>query len=494
MKAMRWMPDPRSKDLTSKVIAPATAIPVAVPAALPEPMLAGDPLVLLAALLQTTPPSWWSWWILPVAALAILSATVGVLLLRSRRIEQERRRIAEELQASESRLSEIVEHTSNVFYSHTVDHELTYVSPTVKDVLGVPAAQVPYRWTEFATDHPVNEEAMRSTLRAIETGERQPPFELQLRHENGSPVWVRATESPLVKDGKVIGIVGSLTDITETRNAEENQERLEAQLEQARRIEAVGRLAGGIAHDFNNLLTAILGHVDLVALELEDDDPLRHELEEVSRACDRGASLVRQLLAIGRRQVSSPSTLDVNAVIEERLRMFQRVAGAHIDFEADLEPGVLNAILDESQLDQILLNLVLNARDAMPEGGRLTVATRWVALDAAPAEWDASSEGFSPGRFVLLEVTDTGVGMPPEVEARIFEPFFTTKEVGSGTGLGLSTVYGIVRQNRGHVEVRTAPGEGTRFRIWLPAEGVRSDRGPQEGERVDAVETTTPDP
>ena len=419
---------------------------------------------------EVTPAFWQTWWFMLLVTLLVVGLAWLLPWARSRRIAAERERVIQELRATEARLQEIVEHTSNVFYAHTPEHEITYVSPTAEDVLGIPASEVPERWTQLVTDHPVNEVGMRHTERALETGEQQPPYELHLRHGAGHPVWVRVFESPVVRNGQVTGIVGSLTDITETKRAEEEQERLEAQLEQARRMEAVGRLAGGIAHDFNNLLTAIMGHVNLMALDLEEDDPHRNDLDEIGEACDRAASLVAQLLAIGRRQVSRPSALDVNRVIDDRVRMFRRVVGDAIEIETELEPGEVLAVLDESQLDQILLNLVVNARDAMPEGGRLVIGTGVQELDEPPAGWNLEDEAFRPGPYLHLDLTDSGVGMTPEVEARIFEPFFTTKELGEGSGLGLSTVYGIVRQNHGHVEVRTTPGVGTRFRIWLPVE------------------------
>ena len=260
-------------------------------------------------------------------------------------------------------------------------------------------------------------------------------------------------------------------DITERRRAEEGMRALEAQLRQAQKMEAVGQLAGGIAHDFNNLLTAIKGyaHVGLLGLDEASAEPgsgegaaavasVRSDLREIAAAADRAASLTAQLLAFSRRQVLQPVTLDLNARATAMEGMVRRLIGEHIDVRLDLRahPGHVRA--DPSQVEQVLLNLVLNARDAMPGGGRLTIGTA-----------DESPEAASAGDYVALVVRDTGVGMDEATMTRVFEPFFTTKEVGKGTGLGLSTVYGIVKQSGGDVRLESAPGRGTAVTVFLPA-------------------------
>ncbi len=243
---------------------------------------------------------------------------------------------------------------------------------------------------------------------------------------------------------------------------------LEAQFHQAQKMEAVGRLAGGIAHDFNNLLTAILGYADLLAGDLSPTDARRTDVDEIRRAAESAASLTRQLLAFSRKQVIQPTVLDLNAVVREMERIVQRTIGEDVQIVLDL-PWTLDPVLaDRGQIEQILLNLAVNARDAMPSGGRLTIHTANERLVGD------IGNGLTvvPGDYVHLGVSDTGVGMTPEVQAQLFEPFFTTKPAGKGTGLGLSTVYGIVKQSGGYIGVTSAPGDGARFDVYLP----RTDR------------------
>ena len=255
-------------------------------------------------------------------------------------------------------------------------------------------------------------------------------------------------------------------EIGERETAESDRQRLEAQLRQSQKLEAVGRLAGGIAHDFNNLLTSVVGNTDLIASELGEAHTLQPELSEIRRAADRAASLVSQLLAFSRQQLVKRRVLDLNTVVTESSRMLQRLIGTDIALELTLDPALGHVRADQSQIDQILVNLALNARDAMPGGGRLSIVTRDVDL-AEPLAQDENGDTVR-GPCVLLTVADTGCGMDAETRSRAFEPFFTTKDVGKGTGLGLSTVYGIVKQNGGQILVDSSPGRGTSFRIYLP--------------------------
>ncbi|MBN2322795.1 MAG: PAS domain-containing protein [Spirochaetes bacterium] len=255
-------------------------------------------------------------------------------------------------------------------------------------------------------------------------------------------------------------------DITDRVNAEKERERLEEQLLQSRKLESIGRLAGGIAHDFNNILTGIIMYTDLLKQSKELDGGTIESIDEIQKAAYRAASLTQQLLAFSRKQMLQPKVIDLNGLVRELDKMLRRVIGENIDLLTKLDSGLPPVMADPGQIEQVLTNLVVNARDAMPDGGKLTIETGNVLLDGRYASQHAE---VAPGRYVMLAVSDNGVGMKEETKKNIFEPFFTTKKTGEGTGLGLSTVYGIVKQSGGHIFVYSEPGVGTTFKIYLPA-------------------------
>jgi PAS domain S-box-containing protein len=283
------------------------------------------------------------------------------------------------------------------------------------------------------------------------------------RKKDGEIIDVRIISHVLQVGGRNTALVVA-EDVTERK-------RLEAQMRQAQKMEAVGRLAGGIAHDFNNLLTAILGETELALLDLASDHPLAETMREVRRQAERAAALTRQLLSFSRRQLVEPTHFNLNELVQDVERMLRRVIGEDIELVLRLDPALGVVFADRALIEQVLVNLAVNARDAMPQGGRLTLETANLTLDETYVERHPYAK---PGAYVMLAVTDTGVGMTDEVQAHVFEPFFTTKEPGKGTGLGLATSFGIVKQAGGHIGVYSEPGLGSTFRVYLP----RSEAAP----------------
>ncbi|MDX2440935.1 MAG: PAS domain S-box protein [Desulfobacterales bacterium] len=310
-------------------------------------------------------------------------------------------------------------------------------------------------------------------------------IELELICKDGRKVPTEYKVS-VIKDekGKPKYLISIGRDITKRKQAEENKKKLETQLQQAQKMDAIGRLAGGVAHDFNNMLSIILGNADLALMKLQSSDELYKELCEIMAAGKRSVDLTQQLLAFARKQTIVPKVFDLNDTVERMIKMMRRLIGEDIDLLWKPTTNLCPVNMDSTQLDQILANLMINARDAIRNVGKVTIKTENVVLDEA---YCAAHAGFVPGQYTLLSVSDNGHGMDRKTLANIFEPFFTTKELGKGTGLGLATVYGIVKQNNGFINVYSEPKEGTTFKIYLPryAEKITqvSSKDPAEGVR-----------
>lgn len=359
-----------------------------------------------------------------------------------------------------------------------LDGRFVYLNPSAVEIpekramyLGKTAEEAGFAERAGADVQARRDEALK---RAMETACLVSIEESYTTDADGTRHFIRVFSPMVTALGEVAKIVSYGVDVTNRKEAEEALRESEEKLRQSQKMEAVGRLAGGIAHDFNNLLTVISGHAELLMMGMSEGSPDFEEVDQVKRAADQAATLTRQLLAFSRRQVLQPRLLDVNEVVSGVERMLGRLIGEHIQLVTDLRFGLGQVEADPGQLEQVLMNLAVNARDAMPEGGRLTIETESVGSLEAMSRWGYH---LTADHFTMVCVRDTGVGIDEEHLGQIFEPFFTTKEVGAGTGLGLATVYGIVKQSGGYIFVDSRKGHGTTFRVFLPvvATGERGD-------------------
>jgi two-component system cell cycle sensor histidine kinase/response regulator CckA len=361
------------------------------------------------------------------------------------------------LRRSEERYRDLIENAHDMIYTHDLDGNYTSMNAAVEYIAGYTPEDVlsmNIRDIIMPDELPRVNEMISRKLQ----GGRVTNYELNIRAKDGRTITVEVNTRIVYRDGEPVGIQGIARDITGRKNLEE-------QLLQAQKLESVGRLAGGIAHDFNNMLTAINGYSDLALRRVGVDGTIRGYLEEIKKAGERSALLTNQLLAFSRRQILHPQMITVNDVINDTMNMLKRMIGEDIDLVTHLKPTAGSIKFDPGQLGQVLMNLAVNARDAMPDGGKLTIETSNIFIDP---NYASTHVGLLPGAYVLLSVSDTGTGMSSEVQEQIFEPFFTTKAVGKGTGLGLATVYGIVRQSGGGIFVYSEPGHGTTFKIYIP--------------------------
>ncbi|MBW2457219.1 MAG: response regulator, partial [Deltaproteobacteria bacterium] len=400
-----------------------------------------------------------------------IGRAIGLALNNARHVErieaeiQERRRTEQALHESNDRFRRMAE---NILDGLTVLEEgrVVYVNRRACEICGYPEDEMMLRSTRDLAAPEETDRLMAAARAARHSDSARPPLEFWIVRKDGSRRFIRNRYSS-PREGLAMPRRHYIitTDITEREEAERERAQLEQQLRHSQKMESIGRLAGGVAHDFNNLLTGIIGFADLGLSRLREGDPLQHDVIQIKRAAERAADLTRQLLAFSRRQPISPQVVRVNEIINRSQKLIERVIGEDVAFELEPSADLHNVRVDPGQLEQILVNLAVNARDAMPGPGTLTVETRNVSLGV---DFCRVRDDMEPGDYVMIAVTDTGQGMNDETRRMAFEPFFTTKERGRGTGLGLSTVYGIVRQHQGFIEVDSTEGTGTTFMIYLP--------------------------
>ena len=383
--------------------------------------------------------------------------------------------------SSVAQYRELIENLHAGLVVHAADTSILLCNGTAAGLLGLSMDQMMGKtaidpaWCFLDADHepmpleayPVNKViATRAPLRNHVVGINRPLTK--------DLVWALCNAYPVHDgDGVLRQVVVTFIDISDQRRAEADKRRLEEQLRQSQRMESIGQLAGGVAHDFNNLLTAILGTCDLIDLAQLQGPRLTAAIDEIRKASDKASALTRQLLAFSRKQMLQPTRLDLNCTVTEMETMLRRIIGEDIEFITELSADLGPVMADPGQVEQVVMNLVVNARDAMPDGGRLIVETADVVLDS---DYTESHVDVTPGRYALLSITDNGTGMSAEDRERAFEPFFTTKDVGKGTGLGLATVHGVVAQSGGHIWLYSEPGEGTTFKIYLPVDQAAEER------------------
>ena len=375
--------------------------------------------------------------------------------------ESERKQAEEQL----SKLFQAVEQSPVTIIITDTNGNIEYVNPKFSQLTGYTFEEVMGKNPRILKSGETPPEEYKLLWETITSG-REWRGEFHNKKKNDELYWESASISPIRNsEGIITHFLGVKEDITERKRVEKEMVALQEQLRQSQKMEAIGQLAGGIAHDFNNLLTVISGNCQLSLLELKERDPLRGNIEEIKKASEKAADLTRQLLAFSRRQIMEMKVLDLNELLKNLDKMLRRVIGEDIELVTLLAEDLGRVKADPGQAEQVIMNFAVNARDAMSEGGKLTIETANVDLDDAYAR---NHVAVTPGRFVMISVSDTGVGMTPKVRDRVFEPFFTTKEKGKGTGLGLSTVYGIVKQSGGNIWVYSEPGKGTTFKIYLP--------------------------
>ena len=384
-------------------------------------------------------------------------------LLRAVRYARERADFRQSIRDREARFRALVEHSYDAITLVDEQLRVVYDSRSIELVCGyTPEERLGHPIEQLL--HPDDKAAVLERFQELLKTSTPLTFEYRYLHKDGDWRWGEAVAIDHLSDPAIHAIVINHRNVSERKAAEQALRHSEEQLRQAQKMEAVGRLAGGIAHDFNNVLTAIFGYTDLLIEQFRVDDPRRSDVVEIRRSAERAASLTRQLLAFSRKQVMQPQLLNLNEVITSVGKLLNRLVGDDVVIEMQLAPDLVKVRADPGQMEQVLMNLVSNARDAMPEGGRVTLTTR----NERPGAGGVTRPELTAAVYAVLAVTDSGTGIPASVQEHIFEPFFTTKEQGKGTGLGLATVYGIVKQTGGAVYLESEEGQGTTFLVYLP--------------------------
>ena len=413
--------------------------------------------------------------------LNLVELSTGPCILAIVRDITERKRAEEALRKSRAILNDTGTIARIGGWEHDLNTGKAVWTDALYEIIGIELGQPVPGAEEHLSYYPPEDRARLAEAyqRSIKTGE---PFDLELRCHtvDGRLFWSRAIGRPVFAGGKCVKMQGTFQDITERKRAEEERQQLEIQLHQAQKLEAIGQLAGGVAHDFNNILTAILSHVELsldsARAELGFEHSLVGSMEQIEGAAQRASALTRQLLAFSRRDVIRPQAVNLNEVLADLDKMLRRLITEDVVLDVVAAPRLPSVEADTGQLEQVIVNLVVNAVHAMPDGGRLTLETSTVTLEKDYAQSHAEAR---LGPHVLLAISDTGSGMDAATLERIFEPFFTTKAMGKGTGLGLATVHGIVKRSGGHIMVYSEPGLGTMFKVYLPVtEAAPVDRAP----------------
>ncbi len=397
----------------------------------------------------------------------------------------ERKKAEDALRESEARYRVIVENSHDGILILDDQYRILFANQRLCDIVGCSCEEMlGTDFRDFLTGE--SRTLVAERYRKRQRGEEVPSqYEIEIETKTGEKRWFELRPTVVQDPEQGIRTIALIMDVTWRKKTEMERERLQAQLMQAQKMDAIGRLAGGVAHDFNNMLGVIIGHTELALMKLKRDDPLYGELEEIKKAADHSKEIVEQLLAFARKQTVSPKVIDLNEMVENMLKMLQRLIGEDIDLIWRPEPDLWRVRIDPMQIRQVLINLCVNARDAIDGIGKMVIETQNVMIDEAYGK--RHPYVFSPGEYAMLAVSDNGCGMSREVLSKIFDPFFTTKGAEKGTGLGLSMVYGIVKQNAGFINVYSEPGQGTTFKIYLPRKSEETEVIHHEDQERDAV-------